>query len=99
MLDRLWSEAGIEPRVHEVQDVTVGRAMIAAGLSVGLLSELTMLEPRPDIAVRPVRDSDLIRRLYATWPRGRRVPAVAQMTGYLADAAHDRLGEPARAEG
>ena len=77
-----------------VQDVTVGRAMIGAGLSVGLLSELTMLEPRPDIAVRPLRDGRLVRRLYATWPSGRRVPAVAQMTAYLADAARARLGEP-----
>lgn len=94
MLERLWSEAGIEPRIHEVQDVTVARAMIAAGLSVGLLSELTMSEQRPDIAVRPVRGSDLRRRVYATWLRGRRVPAVARMVRYLAEAAHARLGKP-----
>ena len=94
MLDRLWSEAGIEPRIHEVQDVTVAQAMIAAGLSVGLLPELTMSEQRPDIAVRPVRGSDPRRRVYATWLRGRRVPAVARMVRYLAEAAHARLGKP-----
>jgi DNA-binding transcriptional LysR family regulator len=94
MLDQIWSEAGIEPRVHEVQDVTVARAMIAAGLSVGLLSELTMSEQRPDIAVRPIRGSNPRRRLYATWLRGRRVPAVARMVRYLAEAAHTRLGRP-----
>jgi DNA-binding transcriptional LysR family regulator len=91
LLDRLWAEAGIDPRVHEVQDVTVARAMIAAGLAVGLLSELTMSEERPDIAVRPVRGSDPCRRLYATWLRGRRVPAVARMVRYLAEAADARL--------
>ena len=95
MLDELWSQAGIEPRIHEVQDVTVARAMIAAGLSVGLLSELTMSEQRADIAVRPIRGSDPRRRLYATWLRGRRVPAVARMVRYLAEAARTRLGPAA----
>jgi DNA-binding transcriptional LysR family regulator len=93
MLEALWAQAGIEPRVQEVQDVTVARAMIAAGLSVGLLSELTMSEPRGDIAVRPVRGADPRRALYATWLRGRRVPAVARMVRYLTEAAHARLGD------
>jgi DNA-binding transcriptional LysR family regulator len=92
LLDRLWAAAGVAPRVHEVQDVTVARAMIAAGLCVGLLSELTMSEERPDIAVRPVRGSHPCRRVYATWLRGRRVPAVSRMVRYLADAAQQRLG-------
>jgi DNA-binding transcriptional LysR family regulator len=94
MLERLWSQAGIQPRIHDVHDVTVARAMIAASLSVGLLSELTIPEPRPDIAVRPVRDSKPLRRLYATWLSGRRVPAVAQMVRYLAEAAQMRRGRP-----
>jgi DNA-binding transcriptional LysR family regulator len=99
MLAQLWAQAGIEPRVHEVQDVTVARAMIAAGLSVGMLSELTMTEPRTDVAALPVRGADPHRRLYATWLRGRRVPAVGRMVRYLAEAAQARLaagGSPAR---
>jgi DNA-binding transcriptional LysR family regulator len=95
MLEQLWAQAGIEPRVHEVQDVTVARAMIAAGLSVGLLSELTISEPRPDIAALPIRGANPHRRLYATWLRGRRVPAVSRMVRYLAEAAQARLGAPA----
>jgi DNA-binding transcriptional LysR family regulator len=91
MLDQLWAEAGVEPRVHEVADVTVGRAMIAAGLSVGLLSELTMPAPRPDIVLVPVRGLDPLRTLHATWLRGRRVPAVARMVRYLAEATQARL--------
>jgi DNA-binding transcriptional LysR family regulator len=96
MLERLWADAGIEPRVQEVQDVTVARAMIAAGLSVGVLSELTMTEQRADIAVRPVSGADPRRHLYATWLHGRRVPAVARMVRYLTDAAQTRLGAPGR---
>ena len=92
MLDRLCAEAGFEPRIHQAEDVTVGRAIIAAGLGVGLLSELTMPEPRPDIALRPPRDISPYRSIHATWLRGRRVPAVSRMVRYLAEAAGARLG-------
>jgi DNA-binding transcriptional LysR family regulator len=91
MLDRLCAEAGFEPRIQQVEDVTVGRAVIAAGLSVGLLSELTMPEPRPDIALRPPRDISPYRSINAIWLRGRRVPAVSRMARYLAEAAEARL--------
>jgi DNA-binding transcriptional LysR family regulator len=91
MLDRLCAEAGFKPRIHQVEDVTVGRATIAAGLSVGLLSELTMPEPRPDVALRPPRAISPYRSIHATWLRGRRVPAVSRMLRYLADAAEARL--------
>jgi DNA-binding transcriptional LysR family regulator len=91
MLDRLCAEAGFEPRIHQVEDVTVGRASIAAGLSVGLLSELTMPEPRPDIALRPARGISPYRSIHASWLRGRRVPAASRMLRYLADAAEARL--------
>ena len=92
MLDRLCAEAGFQPRIHQVEDVTVARAVIGAGLSVGLLSELTMPEPRPDIALRPPGDIRPHRSITAIWLRGRRVPAVARMVRYLAEAAEARLG-------
>lgn len=92
MLDRLCAEAGFEPGIHQVEDVTVARATIAAGLSVGLLSELTMPEPRPDIALRPPRNIRPHRSIHAIWLRGRRAPAVPQMVRYLAEAAEARLG-------
>jgi DNA-binding transcriptional LysR family regulator len=94
MLERLCAEAGFEPNVAcPVEDVTVSRAFVAAGLSVALLPELTLPEPRADIAVRPVRDIDPFRSLHATWLRNRRVPAVAGMVRFLADAATARLGD------
>jgi DNA-binding transcriptional LysR family regulator len=91
MLDRLCAEAGFEPRIHQVEDVTVARATIAAGLSVGLLSELTMPEPRPDIVLRPARDISPHRSIHAIWLRGRRVAAAPRMVRYLAEAAEARL--------
>ena len=96
MLDRLCAEAGFDPRILQVEDVTVGRAVIAAGLSVGLLSELTMPAPRPDIVLRPPRDISPYRSIHAIWLRGRRVPAISRMVRYLAEAAEARLGPTAR---
>jgi len=93
MLERLCAEAGFEPDIaYVVQDVTVARAFVAAGLSVALMPELTIPEPRADVVVRPVRDVQPFRSLYATWLRDRRVPSVAHMARYLADAATARLG-------
>ena len=92
MLERLCAAAGFEPDIaYVVQDVTVARAFVAAGLSVALMPELTIPEPRADVVVRPVRDVNPFRSLYATWLRDRRVPAVGRMVRYLADAATARL--------
>ena len=92
MLERLCAEAGFEPNIaYEVQDVTVARAFVAAGLSVALMPELTIPEPRADVVVRPVRDVNPFRSLYAAWLRDRRVPSVARMVRCLADAATARL--------
>lgn len=93
MLERLCAEAGFEPDVaYVLQDITVGRAFTAAGLGVALMSELGVPEPRADVAVRPVRDIHPFRSVFATWLKGRRVPSLAPMVGYLADAARARLG-------
>ena len=93
MLERLCVEAGFEPDIaYVIQDVTVARAFVAAGLSVALMPELTIPAPRADVAVRPIRDVNPFRSIYATWLRGRRVPSVARMVGYLGDAATARLG-------
>jgi DNA-binding transcriptional LysR family regulator len=74
-----------------VNDVTIARAFVAAGLGVALLPELALSPPHDDVAVRPVRDIQPFRSLYATWLRRRRVPAVQHMVRYLADAATARL--------
>jgi DNA-binding transcriptional LysR family regulator len=93
LLERLCADAGFEPNIaHEVNDVTVARAFVAAGLGVAVLPELALRPPYQDVAVRPVREIQPFRSIYATWLRGRRVPSVAHMVRYLADAAKARLG-------
>jgi DNA-binding transcriptional LysR family regulator len=92
MLERLCAGAGFEPDIgHVVNDVTVARALVAAGLGVALMPELALTPPHQDVAVLAVRDSQPFRSLYATWLRGRRVPSVARMIRYLSDAAAARL--------
>jgi DNA-binding transcriptional LysR family regulator len=76
-----------------VRDVTVGRAIVAAGLSVALITDLAVDTPRPDVVVRPVRGVSLARSIHAVWLRGRRVPALPAMASALAEAATARLGD------
>jgi DNA-binding transcriptional LysR family regulator len=93
MLDRICRDAGFEPDVaYVVRDVTVGRAFVAAGVCVALMPELAIQQPRPDVAVRPVRGVDPVRSIYATWLRGRRMPGIPAMAKELAAAAEARLG-------
>jgi DNA-binding transcriptional LysR family regulator len=95
MLDRLCADAGFIPDIaYVVHDITVGRAFVAAGVSVALLPELAIEQPRPDVVVRPVRGVDPSRTLHAAWLRGRRVPAIPAMARALADAAAARLPRP-----
>jgi DNA-binding transcriptional LysR family regulator len=92
MLDRLCREAGFEPDVsYVVQDVTVGRALVGAGLSVALITDFAIDLPRVDVVVRPVRGLRLARSLHAVWLRGRRVPAIPAMVSALEQAAQARL--------
>jgi DNA-binding transcriptional LysR family regulator len=92
MLDRLCAEAGFAPDVgYLVQDVTVGRALVGAGLSVALITDLAIDLPRSDVVVRAVRNLRLARSIYAVWLRGRRVPAIPAMVDALARAAAARL--------
>jgi DNA-binding transcriptional LysR family regulator len=92
MLDRLCGEAGFKPDVaYVVRDVTVGRALVGAGLSVALITDFAIDLPRVDVVVRPVKDLNLARSVYAVWLRGRRVPAIPAMVTALERAAKARL--------
>jgi DNA-binding transcriptional LysR family regulator len=92
MLDRLCGEAGFVPDVgYLVRDVTVGRALVGAGLSVALITDFAIDLPRIDVVVRPVRGLSLARAVHAVWLRGRRVPAIPAMVSALEQAARARL--------
>lgn len=100
MLEGLCRDAGFEPDVaYVVHDVTVGRAFVAAGVSVALMPELAIQQPRPDVAVRPVRGLDPVRAIHATWLRGRRMPGIPAMARELERAASARLGKEGSAAG
>lgn len=93
MLERVCARGGFEPDVaYVVSDVTVARALVTAGLCVGVMPELTIPLPRPDVAVRPLPGgAGEHRTVFAVWMRNRRVPAVAPMQRLLAESAAERL--------
>ena len=95
MMEEAFADAGFTPEVtYVMDDVSVGRAFVAAGLAIALLPELAIPLPRPDIAVRPLPQASPFRAVSAIWLSGRRVPAVAPMVRHLQDAARERLGAP-----
>lgn len=80
-----------------MRDVTVARALVSAGLCIGVMPELTIPLPRPDVAVRPLPGATNEHRgVFAVWVKNRRVPAVAPMLRLLADAAAARLTNTAK---
>jgi DNA-binding transcriptional LysR family regulator len=96
MLDALFADSGFTPDIaYLVQNVTVGRAFVAAGVCVAVMPQLAVPEPRPDVVLRPIHGLDPARSVHAVWLRGRRVPAIPAMTRELAKAAQSRL-EPVR---
>ena len=93
MLEEVCAQGGFAPNVtHVVQDVTVGRALVTAGLGVAVMPELTIPHPRPDIAVRPLPGAlSPHRTIFAAWMSNRRVPGVAPMLRHLEQSAAEWL--------
>lgn len=93
MLEAFCAQGGFAPNVvHLVQDVTVGRALVTAGLCVAVMPELTIPHPRPDIAVRPLPgELRPHRTVFAVWRGNRRIPGVAPMLRLLEQAAAEWL--------
>lgn len=88
MLERLCNRAGFSPNfTHTVDDVTVARGFVAAGLTVAVVPNMTIPPPRPDVVVKPLADVAPSRTIQAMWMRDRRTPAIAPMVAALKDAA------------
>lgn len=98
MLERVCAPGGFAPDIaYLVTDVTVARALVTAGLCIGVMPEITIPVPRPDVAVRPLPAGvDEHRAVFAVWLKNRRVPAVAPMLRLLVDAAAARLTHTAK---
>lgn len=94
MLERLCRDAGFAPDfAYAVDDVTVARGLVAAGLTVAVLPDMTIFHPRPDVAVKPLRDITVFRTIHVMWVRDRRTPGIAPMVAALSAAARRRLGD------
>ena len=99
MLERLCRDAGFSPNLaYAVDDVTVARAFVAAGLTVAVVPDMTIARPRPDVAVRPLRGIDPHRPVDVMWVGDRRSPGIAPMVAALSAAAQQRFGQGRRSE-
>jgi DNA-binding transcriptional LysR family regulator len=93
MVERLCEAEGFSPDfAYTVDDVTVARAFVAAGLAVGIMPDMTIPHPRPDVAVKPLQGLDPSRAVHAVWIRERVTPGIAPLVEALAGAAARRLG-------
>jgi DNA-binding transcriptional LysR family regulator len=93
MLNDVCAQGGFKPDVaYTVDDVTVGRALVAAGLAISIMAELTLPAPHCDVAVRRVPGT---RRphwtIFAVWLHNRRAPAVAPIVNLLTETAARRV--------
>jgi len=89
MLDEVCAEGGFRPTVaYTIADVTVARALVAAGLGIAIMGAHTIPHNDTRVATRPLPAASApSRNIIATWLRGRRVPAVNRMLPILTDAA------------
>jgi molybdate transport repressor ModE-like protein len=89
MLEDACRAAGFVPDVpFHANDFGVLAAFVAAGLGVAMVPEIALDAFGPDVAIRPVADVPVTRRLYAAARRGGlERPALAAMVDALRDAA------------
>ena len=88
MVEDLCAAHGFAPDfAYEVDNVTVARTFVAAGLCVAVMPDMTIPAPRPDVVVRPLRESAPFRTVHVAWVRGRRTPGLAPMVEALRTAA------------
>jgi DNA-binding transcriptional LysR family regulator len=94
MVQRTCRErGGFDPDIrHRVNDVTIGVALVAAGLAVTLLPDLVRAEAHPGVVGRRVAGGPLHRRIFAvTRAADAARPSIQALLGAVRDAA-DALG-------
>ena len=92
-------EAGFEPHIaFKTDDPMAWQGLVAAGVGVAVIPQLTLPTARPDIAVRELDAPSLVRNVSVAMPRGRySPPAVDEMTLALREVAAELVCEASRA--
>lgn len=91
-------EAGFEPRIAlRTDDPMAWQGLVAAGVGVAVIPELTLPTARPDILVRELDAPSLVRKVSVAMPRARySPPAATAMVGTLEHAAGELTEELTR---
>jgi molybdate transport repressor ModE-like protein len=98
-------EAGFEPHIAFQTDNPIAwQGLVAAGVGVAVIPQLTIPSARPDIAIRELDAPSLVRKISSAMPPGRHTPpAAAAMTQALTEVAAELNQEiragPAQAGG
>lgn len=92
-VDSLAAAYGFTPQVgFQSTDITRIRALVAAGLGVGVVPRTDAESPGPQVRVAPIADRALTHRVHLIWRRGRRHSPAAQA---LIDLTLERRQTPA----
>src|SRR5688500_16038057 len=91
LVQSMCREAGFEPDfAYTVDEVTVARASVAAGLAVGVMPDMTIGHPRPDVSVKAIKGMDPFRTVEVCWLRGRRMAGIEPMLKAIQTSAAAR---------
>jgi DNA-binding transcriptional LysR family regulator len=84
MFEQCCHRAGFEPDVaFELEDIGVCESLVAAGQCIALMPALFVSRPRPQVAIRPLRDGPPGREIVAVWIPARRVAAIEPLVDAL----------------
>ena len=88
-------EAGFEPQIAFQTDNPIAwQGLVAAGVGVAVIPQLTIPSARPDIAISELDAPGLVRKISSAMPSGRYTPpAAAAMTQALTEVAAELSDE------
>jgi molybdate transport repressor ModE-like protein len=92
-------KAGFEPKIaFQTDDPMAWQGLVAAGVGIAVIPQLTLPSARPDIAVRELDAPSLTRTVSVAMPLGRyRPPAAEGMSDALSEVAAELVEEASRA--
>lgn len=88
-------EAGFEPRIAlQTDNAMAWQGLVAAGVGVAVIPDLTLPTARPDVLVRELDAPSLVRKVSVAMAPGRyRPPAATAMAGLLKEVAAELADE------